>query len=51
MRNYQILALLFIGQLLSAQSFTRKDSLQGGLRHERNCFDVNHYTIDLKIDI
>lgn len=51
MRNYQILVLLFIGQLLSAQSFTRKDSLQGGLRPERNCFDVTHYTIDLKIDI
>lgn len=51
MKNAVSLFLLLIMQTLFSQSFTRKDSLQGGLRPERNCFDVTHYTIDLKIDI
>lgn len=51
MKNAVLLFLLLIMQTLFSQSFTRKDSLQGGLRPERNCFDVTHYTIDLKIDI
>jgi aminopeptidase N len=30
--------------------YTRKDSLRGALRAERNCFDVNFYDLNLKID-
>ncbi|MES2411291.1 MAG: M1 family metallopeptidase [Bacteroidota bacterium] len=50
----KILALSFIissFQLLSAQqAFTRKDSLQGGLRPERTCFDVLRYDLNIKIN-
>ena len=50
----KILALSFIissFQLLSAQeTFSRKDSLQGGLRPERTCFDVLHYDLNIKIN-
>ena len=42
--------LLFISQILFAQEFTRRDSLQGGLRPERTCFDVQRYDLDIKID-
>jgi aminopeptidase N len=45
--------LMFIGvqQLLAQQKFTRKDTLQGGLRSERTCFDVLHYDLNLKVDV
>lgn len=33
-----------------AQQFTRKDSLQGGLRFERTCFDVLRYDLNIKIN-
>ena len=50
----KILALSFIicnFQLLSAQeTITRKDSLQGGLRPERICFDVLRYDLNIKIN-
>ena len=50
----KILVLSFIissFQLLSAQeTFTRKDSLQGGLRPERICFDVLHYDLNIKVN-
>ena len=50
----KILVLSFIissFQLLSAQeTFTRKDSLQGGLRPERTCFDVLHYDLNIKVN-
>ena len=35
---------------LSAQTYTRRDSLQGGLRPERTCFDVQRYDLNIKID-
>lgn len=35
---------------LSAQQFTRRDSLQGGLRFERTCFDVQRYDLNITID-
>ncbi len=35
---------------LSAQNFTRRDSLHGGLRHERNSFDVQRYDLNITID-
>ena len=44
--------LLFIGiQVVSAQeTFTRKDSLHGGLRFERICYDVLRYDLNIKIN-
>lgn len=42
--------LLFGFHSLTAQKFTRKDSLQGGLRPERTCFDVLRYDLNIKID-
>lgn len=47
--------LLFGIQQLSAQltvnkeHFTHRDSLQGGLRPERTCFDVLRYNLDLQV--
>lgn len=35
---------------VSAQDFTRRDSLQGGLRPERTNFDVQRYDLNIKID-
>ena len=45
-------SLLFIGiQNSHAQeTFTRKDSLLGGLRKERTCFDVLRYDLNIKIN-
>ncbi len=47
---------LLILQQVSAQltvpkeHFTRRDSLQGGLRPERTCFDVQRYDLNIKIN-
>jgi aminopeptidase N len=50
MKNVIILGFAILGfQSLSAQ-FTRKDSLQGGLRPERTCYDVMHYDLNIKIN-
>src|SRR5690606_31420751 len=35
---------------VSGQTFTRKDSLQGGLRPERTNYDVKRYDLDITID-
>ncbi|MES2628174.1 MAG: M1 family metallopeptidase [Bacteroidota bacterium] len=49
--------LLTIATLLSAtglfaqKSFTRADSLRGGLRPERTNYDVNYYHLDVDVDI
>jgi len=43
------LAILGFNQI-EAQNFTRKDSLQGGLREERTCYDVLRYNLDIKIN-
>jgi len=32
------------------EQYTRKDSLQGGLRMERNCYDVLRYDLDIRIN-
>ncbi len=51
----KLLALSFIitsFQLLNAQeTATRKDTLQGGLRPERTCFDVLRYDLNIKVAI
>lgn len=51
MKNILCTSLLLLGlQQVSAQNFTRKDSLQGGLRHERTSFDVQRYDLNIKIN-
>lgn len=50
MKKLLIIGLLaLVTQNLSAQNFTRRDSLHGGLRFERNCFDVQRYDLNIKI--
>jgi len=53
MKKLALITLTFLGFLsLSAQEIsTRKDSLQGGLRIERTCFDVLRYDLNIKINI
>jgi len=53
MKNILLFCLAFLcAQTLSAQeTFTRKDSLQGGLRIERTCYDVLRYDLNIKINI
>ena len=53
MKKIASLLIIFISfPTLSAQQiFTRKDSLQGGLRPERTCFDIQRYDLNIKIDI
>lgn len=51
MKKTLFFSLLFLGiQISFAQETTRRDSLQGGLRFERTCFDVLRYDLDLKVD-
>ena len=50
MKNLQFFALLFCLQAVSAQNYTRRDSLQGGLRIERTCFDVLRYDLNIKVN-
>ena len=35
--------------LVAQETFTRKDSLHGGLRFERTCFDVLRYNLDIMV--
>lgn len=44
-----VILLLFSGTL-SAQQFTRADSLRGTLNEFRSVFDVTYYALDLRID-
>ena len=46
-----LILLLTNSSIFSQENFTRKDSLQGGLRSERTCFDVLRYDLNIKIDI
>ena len=51
MKKLLIIGLLFVGiHEITAQKFSRRDSLQGGLRIERTCFDVLRYDIDITIN-
>lgn len=49
MKNYITLLLFFISINSFSQNFTRKDSLHGGMRFERSCFDVQKYNLDIKV--
>ena len=53
MKAKYILTLLFFSflKLAAQETFTRKDSLQGGLRFERICYDVLRYDLNIKINI
>ncbi|MBC7643385.1 MAG: M1 family peptidase, partial [Flavobacterium sp.] len=53
MKNFIVLLILILANNSSfgQETFTRKDSLQGGLRFERTCFDVLRYDLNIKIDI
>ena len=52
MKKILLLSIITIGfQTLSAQeTFTRRDTLHGGLRTERSCFDVLRYDLNIKIN-
>ena len=42
--------LIFSVFQINAQNFTRRDSLQGGMRFERSCYDVQRYDLNIKIN-
>ena len=48
-RTFIFFMLLFGLKIVSAQETTRRDTLMGGLRFERNCFDVQRYNINVQI--
>lgn len=51
MKKLLIISLfILVYQNTTAQNFTRRDSLHGGLRFERNCFDVQRYDLNIKIN-
>jgi len=53
MKKYILLFLAIITShsILAQEQFTRKDSLQGGLRKERTSFDVLRYDLTIKVDV
>lgn len=46
-----VILLINSFNILEAQNFTNRDKLQGGLRSERTCFDVQRYDLNIKVDI
>ncbi|WP_308225098.1 hypothetical protein [Flavobacterium sp. J372] len=50
MKKFILAAVIILPMLLSAQSITRRDTLQGGLRPERTSFDVQRYDLNITID-
>src|SRR5688500_10120991 len=51
MKKVFLLSFLLLGVLTaSAQNYTRRDSLQGGLRPERTCFDVQRYDLNITLN-
>ena len=51
MNKIYLLGILYLGiHQLNAQTFTRQDSLQGSLRIERTCFDVQRYDLNITIN-
>ena len=53
MKKILLIGIVFTSfqTLFAQETFTRKDSLFGGLRIERTCFDVQHYDLNIKINI
>ena len=51
MKKTLLFSLVLLGfNQIEAQNFSRKDSLQGGLREERTCYDVLRYNLDIRIN-
>jgi aminopeptidase N len=51
MKKVFLLATIFFGlYTATAQTYTRRDSLQGGLRPERTNFDVQRYDLNITLD-
>lgn len=51
MKNILLSSLLLVNlHYLNAQSTSKRDSLQGGLREERTCYDVMRYNLDIIIN-
>ncbi|OYQ38379.1 peptidase M1 [Flavobacterium cyanobacteriorum] len=50
MKSRFLLPVLLAITSVSAQNFTRRDSLQGGLRPERTSFDVQRYDLNIRLD-
>lgn len=51
MKKFLLLAISLFTATLYAQNFTRRDSLQGGLRPERTSFDVQRYDLNITLDL
>lgn len=51
LRLCECIVFLLLGCIVNAQeTFTRKDSLHGGLRFERTCYNVLRYDLNIKIN-
>jgi aminopeptidase N len=50
MKKLLAFGFCLITQIILAQTFTKRDSLQGGLPFERTCFDVLHYGLDITVN-
>ncbi|MDR6967423.1 aminopeptidase N [Flavobacterium arsenatis] len=50
MKKIFIITSIVLTHYVSAQNFTRKDSLQGGFSFERMCFDVQRYDLNITIN-
>jgi len=50
MKNSFLVILTLLGMQQTNAQFTRRDSLQGGLRIERTCFDVKRYDLNITIN-
>lgn len=50
-KHFFFLFGIFVCQNISAQEFTRKDSLQGGFSFERISYDVQRYDLNIAINI
>ncbi|MFP5439840.1 MAG: M1 family metallopeptidase [Bacteroidia bacterium] len=50
MKKLFVISALIIATMASAQTITRRDSLQGGLRPERTNYDVQRYDLNITID-
>ena len=50
MKYIVLIAFVSVFKLSAQENFTRKDSLHGGLRFERTCYDVLRYDLNIKIN-
>ena len=50
MKKLFIITVILLANQITAQEFTRKDSLQGGFSFERMCFDVQRYDLNITLN-